>query len=113
MLSLQIQVDERDPFQKFFEEIGIQRIKSNGRSSKSYNLYTSSFGHKVIDILLRNGFSNITPLLDNYIIEGFKVNFSNKKFEGYFKDKLISSKYQPAVKWIKKDLRLGNIRRSK
>lgn len=67
-----ISVDKYAQYKELFESIGVTEVKSNGKGSKLTQLICNP-SEETVTILSINGFSNISPLINNFKIIGLKV----------------------------------------
>lgn len=70
--SPKLAVDKYALYKTLFDSLGVTEVRSNGKGSKLTQLLCSPTP-ETVTILSVNGFSNITPLVENFAIIGLKV----------------------------------------
>lgn len=70
--SPKLTVDKYALYKNLFDGLGITEVRSNGKGSKLTQLICSPTP-ETVTILSVNGFSNITPLVEDFKIIGLKV----------------------------------------
>ena len=67
-----VSVDKYAQFKVLFDSLGITEVKSNGKGSKLTQLICEPTTETVTTLSV-NGFENITPLIDGFVVIGLKV----------------------------------------
>ena len=67
-----VSVDKYAQFKTLFDSLGVEEVRSNGKGSKLTQLLCTPTP-ETVTILSVNGFSNITPLVEDFKIIGLKV----------------------------------------
>lgn len=70
--STKVSVDKYAQFKTLFDSLGVTEVRSNGKGSKLTQLICTPTP-ETVTILSVNGFSNITPLVEDFAIVGLKV----------------------------------------
>lgn len=70
--NAKVSVDKYAPYKTLFDSLGVTEVRSNGKGSKLTQLICSPTP-ETVTILSVNGFSNITPLVEDFKIIGLKV----------------------------------------
>ena len=70
--NAKVSVDKYAQYKNLFDGLGVEEVRSNGKGSKLTQLICTPTP-ETVTILSVNGFSNITPLVENFAIVGLKV----------------------------------------
>ena len=70
--NTKVSVDKYAAYKNLFESLGVEEVRSNGKGSKLTQLICTPT-EETVTILSVNGFSNITPIVENFKIAGLKV----------------------------------------
>lgn len=70
--NVKVSVDKYAQYKTLFDGLGVEEVRSNGKGSKLVQLICTPTP-ETVTILTVHGFSNITPLVENFVIIGLKV----------------------------------------